>query len=122
MNYKFNVVRERTSSLPSAILGGRGERVDLVISELASGHTLLDVVIAHLMQVDLVTRAEPFPSMLHLRLRGRRSGTARGGRPRGDTSSKLTRHFCPRRMISYATVHGGHFLRAVHHPCLLVSL
>ena len=37
--------RERTGFLPSAIPRGRGGRVDLVISEPASGHTLLDVVI-----------------------------------------------------------------------------
>ena len=43
---------ERTSSLPSAIPRGRGGRVDLVISEPASGHTLLDVVIADPTRVD----------------------------------------------------------------------
>ena len=51
------VVREKTRFLPSSILGGRGGRVDLVISKPARGHTLLDVVISDPTRVDLVIRA-----------------------------------------------------------------
>ena len=41
------VVRGKTGFLPSSIPGGRGGRVDLVISEPTRGHTLLYVVIAN---------------------------------------------------------------------------
>ena len=56
------VVREETRFLPSSIPGGRGERVDLAISEPARGHTLLDVVIADPTRVDLVARATVVPA------------------------------------------------------------
>ena len=55
------VVRERTGFLPSAIPGDGAERVDLLIYEPASGHTLLDVVIADPTRVDLVSRAAVVP-------------------------------------------------------------
>ena len=41
--------------------GGRGGRVDLVISEPPRGHTFLDVVIADPTRVDLVARAGDVP-------------------------------------------------------------
>ena len=55
------VVREKTRFLPSSILGCRRGCVDLVISEPALGHTLLDVVIANLTLVDLVSRVTVVP-------------------------------------------------------------
>ena len=38
--------RERTGFLPSSAPGGRGGRVDIVISDVAVGHTLVDIVVA----------------------------------------------------------------------------
>ena len=35
--------RERTGFLPSSASGGRGGRVDIVISDAAVGHTLVDI-------------------------------------------------------------------------------
>lgn len=40
------ILQEKRGFLPSAMLGGRRRRVDLVISEPAASHTLLYVVIA----------------------------------------------------------------------------
>ena len=54
-------MREKTGFLPSSIPRGQGGRLDLVISEPARGHTLLDVVIADPTRVDLVTRAPVVP-------------------------------------------------------------
>ena len=51
------VMRERTGFLPSSILGGRGGCVDLVMSELVRGHTLLKDVTRDPTRVDLVARA-----------------------------------------------------------------
>ena len=49
--------RGRTSFLPSSALGGRGERVDIMILGAAVGHTLVDVVVVDLTRRDLVERA-----------------------------------------------------------------
>ena len=55
------VAQEKTGFLPSSILGGRGGRVDLVISAPARGYTLLDVFIADPTRVNLVARASVTP-------------------------------------------------------------
>ena len=47
---------ERTSLLLSSTLGGRGGRVDIVISEVAVGQTLVDIVVANPTRHDLVER------------------------------------------------------------------
>ena len=52
-----HVQRERTGFLPSSAPGGRGGRVDIVISDLVEGHILVDVVIADPTRRDLVDRA-----------------------------------------------------------------
>ena len=49
--------RERTCFLPSSASGGRGGRVDIVISDAAVGHTLVDIVVADPTRCDLVERA-----------------------------------------------------------------
>ena len=49
--------RERTGFLPSSAPGGRGGRVDIVISDAAVGHTLIDIVVADPTHGDLVERA-----------------------------------------------------------------
>jgi hypothetical protein len=49
--------RERTGFLPSSAPGGRGGRVDIVISDAVVGHTLVDIVIADPTRCDLVERA-----------------------------------------------------------------
>ena len=49
--------RERTGFLPSSAPGGRGWRVDIVISDAAVGHTLVDIVVADPTRRDLVERA-----------------------------------------------------------------
>ena len=49
--------RERTGFLPSSAPGGRGGRVDIVISDAAAGHTLVDIVVADPTRRDLVERA-----------------------------------------------------------------
>ena len=49
--------RERTGFLPSSAPGGRGGRVDIVISDAAVGHTLVDIVVADPTRRDLVERA-----------------------------------------------------------------
>ena len=49
--------RERTGFLPSSAPGGRGGRVDIVISDAAVGHTLVDIVVADPTRQDLVERA-----------------------------------------------------------------
>ena len=49
--------RERTGFLPSSALEGRGGRVDIVISDVAVGHTLVDIVVADPTRRDLVERA-----------------------------------------------------------------
>ena len=46
--------RERTDFLPSSAPGGRGGRVDIVISDAAVGHTLVDIVVADPSRRDLV--------------------------------------------------------------------
>ena len=61
----FNIIREsrqhahreRTGFLPSSAPGGRGGRVDIVISDAAVGHTLVDFVNADPSHRDLVERA-----------------------------------------------------------------
>ena len=78
------VVREKTGFLPSSIPGGRGGRVDLVISEPARGHTLLDIVIADPTRVDLVARAAVASE--HAASEAARQKERRyTGRPQGDT-------------------------------------
>ena len=52
---------EKMGFLPSAIHKSREGCVDLVISELARGHTLLDVVMVDPTSVDLVTRVAIVP-------------------------------------------------------------
>ena len=49
--------RERTGFLPSSALGGRRGRVDIVISDDAAEHTLVDIVVADPTRRDLVERA-----------------------------------------------------------------
>ena len=49
--------RERTSFLPSSAPDGRGGRLDIVISDAAVGHTLVDIVVADPTRRDLVERA-----------------------------------------------------------------
>ena len=49
--------RERTGFLPSSAPGGRGGRVDIVISDAAVGRTLVDIVVADPTRRDLVERA-----------------------------------------------------------------
>ena len=49
--------RERTGFLPSSAPGGRGGRVNIVISDAAGGHTLVDIVVADPTRRDLVERA-----------------------------------------------------------------
>ena len=49
--------RERTGFLPSSAPGGRGGRVDIVISDAAVGHPLVDIVVADPTRRDLVERA-----------------------------------------------------------------
>ena len=49
--------RERTGLLPSSAPGGRGGHVDIVISDAAAGHTLIDIVVADPTRRDLVERA-----------------------------------------------------------------
>ena len=48
--------RERTGFLPSLASRGREGRVDIVISETAVGHTLVDIVVADPTRRDLVER------------------------------------------------------------------
>ena len=57
----FSPVRAQAVTVPSSIPRGRGGRVHLVISELARGHTLIDVVIVDQTRVDLVTRVAFVP-------------------------------------------------------------
>ena len=49
--------RERTGFIPSSAPGGRGGRVDIVISDAAAGHALIDIVVADPTGGDLVERA-----------------------------------------------------------------
>ena len=49
--------RERTGFLPSSAPWGRGGRVDIVILDVAAGHTLVDIVVADPTRRDLVERA-----------------------------------------------------------------
>ena len=49
--------RERTGFLPTSAPGGRGGRVDVVISDAAVGHTLVDIVVADPTRRELVKRA-----------------------------------------------------------------
>ena len=49
--------RERTGFLPSSAPGGRGGRVDIVVSDAAAGHTLVDIIVADPTLRDLVERA-----------------------------------------------------------------
>ena len=49
--------RERTGFLPSSAPGGRGGRVDIVISDAAVGQFLVDIVVADPTRQDLVERA-----------------------------------------------------------------
>ena len=48
--------RERTGFLPSSAPRGRGGRVNIVISEAAVGHSLIDIVVADPTHRDLVER------------------------------------------------------------------
>ena len=48
--------RERSSFLSPSAPWGRGERVDIVISDAAVGHTLVDIVVADPTRRDLVER------------------------------------------------------------------
>ena len=52
-----HALRERTDFPPSAAPGGRGGRVDIVISDAVVGHTLVDIVVADPTRRDLVERA-----------------------------------------------------------------
>ena len=45
---------ERTGFLPSSALGGRGGRVDIVISDTTVGNTLVDIVVTDPTRRDLV--------------------------------------------------------------------
>ena len=49
--------RELTGFLPSSAPGGREGHVDIVISDAAVGHTLVDIVVAYPTCRDLVERA-----------------------------------------------------------------
>ena len=49
--------RERSGFLPSSAPGGRGGRVDIVISDAAVGHNLVDINVANPTRRDLVERA-----------------------------------------------------------------
>ena len=49
--------RERIGFLPSSAPEGRGGRVDIVTSDAAVGHTLVDIVVADPKRRDLVERA-----------------------------------------------------------------
>ena len=49
--------RERTGFLPSSAPWGRGGRVNIVISDAAAGHTLVDIVVAGPTRRDSVERA-----------------------------------------------------------------
>ena len=49
--------RERTGFLPSSAPGGREGWVDIVISDAAVGHTLVDIVVADPTRRDLVEHA-----------------------------------------------------------------
>ena len=46
--------RERAGVLSSSAPGGRGERVDIVISDATMGHTLVDIIVADPTRRDLV--------------------------------------------------------------------
>ena len=48
---------ERIGFLPSSAPGGHGGRIDIVISDAAVGHTLVDIVVSDLPRLDLVERA-----------------------------------------------------------------
>ena len=77
-------MREKTGFLPSSTLGGRGGRVNLVISEPPRNHTLLDVVIADPTRVDPVARAPGVPK--HAASKTTRPEERHySGRPQGDT-------------------------------------
>ena len=52
-----HVHRERTGFLPSSTPTGRGGRVDIVISDVAVGHTLVDIFVAHPTRRDSVEGA-----------------------------------------------------------------
>ena len=54
---RHHVHRERTGFLPLLAPRGRGGRVDIVISDAAVGHTLVDIVVADPTRRDLVERA-----------------------------------------------------------------
>ena len=49
--------RECSGFLPSSDPGGRGGRVEIVISDAAVGHTLVDITVANPTRRDLVERA-----------------------------------------------------------------
>ena len=49
--------RERSGFLPSSAPRGGGGRVDIVISDAAVGHTLVDIVVADPTRRDLLERA-----------------------------------------------------------------
>ena len=54
----YHIIREsRQHALPSSAHGGRGGRVDTVISDAAMGHTSVDIVVADPTRRDLVERA-----------------------------------------------------------------
>ena len=59
-----HVQRERTGFLPSSAPGGRGGRVDIVISDLVEGHILVDVVIADPTRRDLVGNCMPAAKLI----------------------------------------------------------
>ena len=52
-----HALRERIGFLPTSSPGGRGGRVDILISDAAVGHTLGDFVVADPTRRDLVERA-----------------------------------------------------------------
>ena len=72
--------RAGEDGIPPSSIPARGGRVDLVISEPARGHTLLDVVVAGTTRVDLVARAAIVPHHAASKVRGRKSGTTMGDR------------------------------------------
>ena len=62
---------ERTGFLPSSAPGGRGGRVDIVISDAAVGHTLVDIVVADPTRRDLV-ELDTISSLPRMRSEGRK--------------------------------------------------
>ena len=87
------VVVEKTIFLPSSIPRARGGRVDLVISEPARGHTLLDVVIADPTRVDLFAEATVVPHHAASEA-ARQTERKYNGRRRGDSPLRHTMRSC----------------------------